>query len=233
MSSSSDASETSPSASLFPDGGLPIGDVNSPTIPHPSAGSPPTEDPDPQVVLQIGDQKFYTRRSTLTDGSTYFKSLFSGKFADPRSDDGSYFVDADPEIFNTVLMYLRRGVLPTFFDKNQRFDHDFCRAVTAEADFFGIEGILKWIREKKYLKTFTAEYSVEERMEMVPAVPGSDPITIMQDTGEANTERTFHPSRGTVKVYTCPRNIIAHEGNPDRCGRQCNNAKRELEAAGG
>ena len=192
-----------------------------------------TSDSDSPVVLQVGERRFHTSRSTLVSGSLYFRSLFSGDFADPRSEDGSYFVDADPEAFSTILKYLRHDVLPTFFDKTQRFDHDLCRAVQAEALFFGIDKLISWIRDKEYLKCFTTLHEVEERLASMSSGSSSGAIGVFQGTVEPNTEQTYSLSKGSETVYTCPRNMQSHDENPGRCGRQCQNARRDLEATGG
>ena len=191
------------------------------------------EAPESRVVLQVGEQRFHTTRSTLVSGSTYFRSLFSGDFANPRSEDGSYFVDADPEAFPIILRYLRHNILPTFFDKNQRFDQNLCLIVQAEALFFGVGGLIHWIRDKGYLKSFSTVHEVEERHVLMPSNPDLGPIWMFQGTVKPNTEQTFLHSRGRQMIYTCPRNIHGHDGCPERCGRQCQNAKRDLEAAGG
>ena len=103
----------------------------------------------------------------------------------------------------------------------------------AEALFFGIEELVSWIRGKGYPKNFTTVYEVEERVAPIPNGSGLGAIGMFQSTAKPNTEETFFPSRGTQVVYTCPRNTQGHDEHPERCGRQCQNAKRELEAAGG
>ena len=95
-----------------------ISDIQADSSATPPVQSQTVEDFDPMVILQVGERRFNTTRSTLAAGSTYFKSLFSGNFADARSEDGSYFIDADPDAFPTILRYLRHNVLPTFFDRN-------------------------------------------------------------------------------------------------------------------
>ena len=46
-------------------------------------------------------------------------------------------------------------------------------------------------------------------------------------TVEGNTERSYHPSWGSEKVYQCPRGIFLHSGNADACRRACEKAKGE------
>jgi hypothetical protein len=58
----------------------------------------------------------------LIEESTYFESLLSGRWNTAR-EDGSYFVDADPDLFVHILRYLRRRVLPVFY--NLQKGHDY------------------------------------------------------------------------------------------------------------
>lgn len=43
-----------------------------------------------------------------------FAALLSGRWDHERA-DGSFFIDADPELFEHVLRYLRHSVLPIFY----------------------------------------------------------------------------------------------------------------------
>jgi len=173
------------------------------------------------VNLQVGECRFTTLASTLSDGSSFFASLLSDRWEDSRSNDGSYFVDADPDLFAHILRYLRRGVLPVVYEKSHGFDYAFYRALQEEALYFGIEPLHKWVKEKGYLQAVTIQYSVEE-------VKGQDiHVNGYDATVDGNTERSYHPSWGTEKVYRCPRGIFMHNGNLNACGRACEKAKGE------
>lgn len=65
-----------------------------------------------QVLLQVGERRFTTTNETLTNESTFFASLLSGRWSNALP-DGSHFIDADPMLFEHILRYLRRGVLPS------------------------------------------------------------------------------------------------------------------------
>lgn len=113
----------------------------------------------------------------------------------------------------------RNAVLPIFYNENG-FDHALYRALQVEADYFNIEPLNTWLKEKGYLRAVSFRYSIEERKgEVVDA--GYDAIV------DGDTERTYHPYLSTEMVYQCPRDIFSHHGNPDRCGKACANAQRE------
>ncbi len=174
-----------------------------------------------RITLQVGERCFTTLASTLSDGSSFFASLLSTRWVDSQSKDGSYFIDADPDLFAHILRYLRRGVLPIVYEKARGFDHAFYRALQKEAEYFGINPLYEWIEEKNYLRAVTIQYSAEE-------VKGEDVYAGGYDgTVDGNTERWYHPSWRTEKVYHCPRDIFVHHGNPKACGKACEKAKSE------
>lgn len=172
-----------------------------------------------RVDLQVGERHFTTLTSTLSDGSSFFASLLSDRWEDSRSNDGSYFIDADPDLFAHILRYLRRGVLPLIYDKSHGFDYAFYQALQEEALYFGIEPLHQWVKEKGYLRAVTTQYSVEEVKG--PGIFQGDYNAAVDGT----TERSYHPSWGTEMVYKCPRDIFLHHENPSACGRACEKAK--------
>jgi hypothetical protein len=72
-----------------------------------------------RVTLQVGERRFVTTLQTL-EKSGGFASL-SRRWVN-RQEENSYFVDADPTIFEHILRYLRRGVLVIFYDKAKGHD---------------------------------------------------------------------------------------------------------------
>ncbi|KAL8869924.1 MAG: hypothetical protein Q9174_003910, partial [Haloplaca sp. 1 TL-2023] len=59
--------------------------------------------PKDPVVLQVGDQKFYSTAATL------FKSKVLEDILTTRetNEDGSYLIDADPGLFGHIIRFLR------------------------------------------------------------------------------------------------------------------------------
>src|SRR4051812_48134438 len=78
--------------------------------------------PNAPVRLKVGGRRFVTTRETLTEESAFFASLLSGRW-DNALPDGSYFINADPALFEHILRYLRRSVFPLFFDAENGHDH--------------------------------------------------------------------------------------------------------------
>ena len=80
------------------------------------------------LSLQVGERKFTTTKDTLSK-SGFFSALLAGPWEGDLLMDGSYFIDADPDIFEFVLKYLRHGTFPLFYDKVKGHDYRLYLAV--------------------------------------------------------------------------------------------------------
>eukprot|EP01130_Rhizamoeba_saxonica_P002007 TRINITY_DN11818_c0_g1_i1.p1 TRINITY_DN11818_c0_g1~~TRINITY_DN11818_c0_g1_i1.p1 ORF type:complete len:324 (-),score=54.68 TRINITY_DN11818_c0_g1_i1:109-1080(-) len=64
-----------------------------------------------KVKLNVGGQIFVTSKTTLTkDKNSYFYGMISSNNWQP-DEDGEYFIDRDPVVFNRILNYMRDGYL--------------------------------------------------------------------------------------------------------------------------
>jgi len=125
---------------------------------HPSITLTPTIEN--VIVLQVGNRQFTTLRDSLTVKSEFFHSLLSGRWEHNRQKDGSFFIDANEDVFEHILDYLRRGVFPLFYDGSK--GHDFAKylSVLEEARYFQIEPLQKWLEEKRYLEVVKIRHSL-------------------------------------------------------------------------
>ena len=102
---------------------------------------------DSVIGLDVGGELYYTNKSTLTAGSTYFAARFGGTFNAGKSHVDEcgrkvYFIDADGELFKHILAFLRRGVASWCRD-----DRVLVKRLVAEAEYFGVEAMLKELNE--------------------------------------------------------------------------------------
>ena len=170
-----------------------------------------------RVSLLIGDREFIVDEDTLIRESDYFRALLSDRHGS-REPDGKYYIDADPELFNDILRYLRRGIYPLCWNKVQGHDYIRYAALLEESKFYQIDKLTSWLQEENYLRAVTTSTSVT-------AVESLDNIVDMTFKNAAD-DTTEHAIRSqTIKVYVCPRGIPVHRGDPSRCGRQCHNAQ--------
>lgn len=166
--------------------------------------------PNTPIQLQVGERCFVTFATTLTEKSTYFRSLFSERWSSIQR-DGSYFIDADPSIFEHVLRYLRQRVFPVFYDRAKGHDFPLYTAILAQAKYFGIDPLQNWLEHKAYLDVVKISHS-SSRREIVD--------TINDDySGELEVE--YHPAWVPKRIYVCPRGIPVHRGIPEACGKDC------------
>jgi len=162
------------------------------------------------INLQVGARRFTTLRSTLISKSGFFASLLSRRWEHNKQPDGSYRVDSDPDLFEHILQYLRRGIFPLFYDDAK--GHDFAKynAVLQEAKYFLIEPLVKWLEEQNYLSAITRWVTVTEHKD-----------------GKGDRLRFFAPSyikmecyplNMTRAVFRCPKQV---HSTPEACGKSC------------
>ncbi|RAL03116.1 BTB/POZ domain-containing protein [Aspergillus ibericus CBS 121593] len=178
--------------------------------------SPSSSPPERRLTLQVGERTFTTTHSTLSE-STFFTSLLSSRWANNALPDGSYFIDADPTLFEHILRYLRRGIYPLFYSPDKGHDYALYAALLEEARYFGIAGLESWLKEKRYLDAV-------EISTWVDTIDDGD-TTLLHKTRRVNDWVGYYPEWVLGKVYVCPRGIAVHRGNPWACGRQCANAR--------
>lgn len=116
------------------------------------------------ISLNVGGTIFVTSVATLTK---YPNSMLAAMF-DPKSErpparkdnQGNFFIDSDPEPFKVILRFLRRGKLGK--------DLGSCtlEQLEWEADYFGLEEVLKIIEKRKKAEEEKEETSRLEMLEM-------------------------------------------------------------------
>jgi hypothetical protein len=173
-----------------------------------------------KVVLEVRERRFVTTRQTLTR-STFFSSLLSGR-RDNQQEDGSYFIDADPALFEHILRYLRRG---TLLDQSKGHDYGQYHALLSEARYFGIDALKNWLHDKAYEKTVQVKPSFEVSGHSSPYyLPKTDPRP-----SPSNVSTEYYPLQLTSKIYMCRRGVREHQGYPCACGSGCRNRLHDKE----
>ncbi|KAI1426512.1 hypothetical protein F5Y12DRAFT_712960 [Xylaria sp. FL1777] len=175
-------------------------------------------DMEEKIKLQVGERQFVTTRATLVGESAYFEALLSGRWN--LSGEDGYFIDSDPTLFTEILRYLRSGNFPLYFDPGSgTYDYAKYAALLGEAQYFGIQKLENWIRKQSYLDAVKIHYSVN-----IIEDAESENLTV-----GADQRVDFSYLSRTKSVYQCPRGIYVHQGQPQKCGRQCENARGEAK----
>jgi hypothetical protein len=171
------------------------------------------------VTLDIGGRIFKVARDTLVSGSYFFHCQLSGGYTWQPESDGSYFLDADPDLFEHLLRFMRRPeVFPLFYTKDGGYNYDLYHRLEAEARYFQMNDLHNWIKEKKYLQAVQVRTGLPVTQSMYAMAPSTYP-------GNQNEE--WHVIPRTKKVYLCPRQIAVHRGRPDQCGAACHKRRAE------
>jgi hypothetical protein len=186
-----------------------------------SAATPPTTLPPNVVTLDVGGRKFKTSLMTLTTKSGFFKAFFGENWATTPQPDGSYFVDADPSLFEHLLAYMRRpNVYPVFWSKTAGFDHALYHRLACEAEFFQLYPLSDWIGKQGYLQGVSIQVEAPTRLRM--DLVESKPIS-------SNAENSRQFLSRIERTYICPRGIFVHRGEPGKCGIACAKARGGAE----
>lgn len=161
------------------------------------------------IRLQVGERHFTTAKETLTEESGFFASLLSGRW-DNALEDGSYFIDADPVLFDHILRYLHRGVFPLSFDIDKGHDYHFYLSLLEEARYFQIPRLVDWLEKKCYLEAAHVTITPEVHDEKTP-----------RWVVDAGTTLEFRGPHGTREVYCCDHSNWPYDEGPcDECKKE-------------
>ena len=165
------------------------------------------------ITLDVGGRLFKVSADVLTAESGLFKRQLSDRFTWVPQADGSYFLDADPEMFEHLLRFMRRpSNFPLFWSKHGGFDYDLYQRLQAEAEYFQVDALYQWLKDKKYKSAVTIYVHAPKVVEAT-CVPGA-----FLDGSQSENR---HFVKKTRQWYVCPRAIPGHRGAPGRCGKAC------------
>ena len=117
----------------------------------PYSDFPTADTPETPIVIQAGERRFTTFKTTLTQGSSYYRALFSGSWRNCPQPDGSYFVDIDGDLFAHLLKFLRHGMYPrAIHNAEDRIDREFYGGLLDAAGFLGVDGLYQWLLAEEY-----------------------------------------------------------------------------------
>ncbi|CAG8958580.1 hypothetical protein HYFRA_00009897 [Hymenoscyphus fraxineus] len=165
-----------------------------------------------KVTLQVGERQFNTTRENLVRESPFFAALLSENGGHTQQ-DGSYFVDADGDLFEHILRYLRRGVYPIFYDKLKGHDYALYLALLQEAKYFGIELLQNWLENKNYLQAVKITYTYEGAHDKTENGPPVASLTTPANTEVEWLNIHFRAEKGWI----CPHEISSHRLDVGKC----------------
>lgn len=114
------------------------------------------------VRLQLGDRVFTTTMDTL-NASPVLAAKFSQRWnsstaststdmpaARKKRKPQKIFLDANPEIFQYILDFLRQNATPMIWDPQHGFDTNKYAAIYQMARYYGLNELAEWIKQAKY-----------------------------------------------------------------------------------
>jgi hypothetical protein len=170
------------------------------------------EDPDPPptlITLSISGVHFTSTYRTLCR-SGYLRRLLRPStlllLRTNMSSDGTYFVDANPELFKHILQFLRRGTYPLFWSYSGGFDYGRYLELGEEARFLEVPELVEWVDGKKYSDAVEMRMWARESDDLVHedvVVGGEETAVVQVWEGRAEqgivpglivkTKTVFHP----------------------------------------
>ena len=165
------------------------------------------------ITLDIAGRLFKVSTDTLIAESGLFQRQLSAHYNWTPQRDGTYFLDVDPDLFAHLLAFMRRSTnFPLFWTKDQGFDYSLYQRLQAEAEYFQMDSLYNWIKDKRYLEAITIRTYKPEKRDLKD-------ITHERINGNMSEDWSYIPR--VHKTYVCPREIRCHYGNRDACGRAC------------
>jgi len=134
-------------------------------------------------------------------------------------DEVSIYVDRDGNLFEHIQKYLRNLVLPVFFDDKKGHDEKLYLALLAEARFYGVDRLKRWLEQKVYLRAVKVEVTrrVRDHAAGEDGIINLDDTERFQDGFGADLQETTQNI--TCKVWNCPRG--RHRGDKQTCIFMC------------
>ncbi|KAI1710731.1 BTB/POZ domain-containing protein [Ditylenchus destructor] len=94
------------------------------------------------IRLNVGGEIFQTTKQTLSrHPDSYLARLVNGDLPSDKDESGAYVVDRSPKHFETIMTYLRRGVL------NLDGNEETTKELLDQAEFYKIQPLIDEIRK--------------------------------------------------------------------------------------
>lgn len=179
--------------------------------------------PSTKVEITVGSSIFTVNAGLLMKHSLYFNNLLSERWIHgvKINNDTAYVTldDMEEDLCLHILTYIRDGIYPLLYSPAVGHDVPGYIHLLQHAQYLGVTGLIAWIKQQKYYEAITHRYR------RVCHYEDADTSTAFDHN--ANSDRTleFHTIPYNKKVYVCPRGIVVHYGQPQRCGQACDRQK--------
>uniref|UniRef100_A0A061R7F2 K+ channel tetramerization subfamily protein n=1 Tax=Tetraselmis sp. GSL018 TaxID=582737 RepID=A0A061R7F2_9CHLO len=133
-----------------------------------------------QITLNVGGHKFTTTVATLqlAPPPSLFSAMFSGRHVLKPDETGCYFIDRDGRHFHDILNFLRDG---QFSYPVEGADYKYLMELRAEAEFYGLIGLVEQIDRYPYSLTRVHRASTMNLQDSWMYEDGQDEIVFKVD----------------------------------------------------
>ncbi|KAK9865662.1 hypothetical protein WJX84_000334 [Apatococcus fuscideae] len=134
-----------------------------------------------QVTLNVGGNIFKTTATTLKNSPapSLFAAMFSGRHNLKLEKDGTLFIDRDGRHFHDILNFLRDG---SFNYPTDGIDLKYLLELRAEAEYFGLTGLLEHIDRYPYSMTHVRRAGTLNLEDSWMYEDGQDEVVFSVDT---------------------------------------------------
>lgn len=178
---------------------------------------PPSQEQPEKATIIVGDTPFCFRTKTMQKYSRFLANLFCcGRWnanAGKQCDIDYVISFGNVEMFTYLYDYMTTGVFPLFYQYHKGFDYAKYARLQHEAEVWGVDGMIDWVKGKKY------EDAVQIQIEVLDVKPDSRTII----PGSVICE--VYPRIKIGKTYVCPRGLPVHHGDKSKCGNACMKAR--------
>ncbi|KAG6060004.1 hypothetical protein E4U17_005180 [Claviceps sp. LM77 group G4] len=196
--------------------------TSSSTMPTSSTHAPGT------IKLLVGERTFITTRRTLITESGYFKQRFATPWG-RTPQDGAYFIDADPVLFEHILRYLRHPAFPLFYDHVHGHDVGLYASLHNEATYFQISRLQKWLSAQRYLEAIQVKHTMKVVENWNDCTLPSDTYLTAEPYREEVSNGAKSAGSGVAGSSVCPGNCCCCRNQGKNIAQQ--GGKKKAEAA--
>lgn len=183
-----------------------------------------------RIVIEVGGQAFSACKEILEESLLFKKTIAQRESYKATASDGSapslgsrpIRVENDPTLFAEILKYLRTGSYPLYWNRVSGFDIGRYGEMHAQALFYRVPKLERWIARSAYLDVVNVEtVHRETRLWKVGGLRdkggGRSPYAekhVHRDNKEISIDAVLE---GQEEVWTCPAGEEEHDGDSTMC----------------
>lgn len=164
---------------------------------------------DNRIIVEVGGKAFHVCSDIFEESAWFTKAIRRASFS---GESPRVRIENDPELFGEILLYLRTGMFPLYWDKIRGFDYRRYAEMETQAKMYQLPALLQWIQDRRYLDVVTTEVVMKETK--IPKGVEHYQRHVLLGNEEETVDAVLP---GVDEVWICPASIEAHEGDSTLC----------------